>query len=468
MDTVTAPAAAPAASVIAPVATGLAPAAAFPAASGLDLAALAAANMTPVLGRYFERSWARGAGHHLYDTDGRAYLDFANGIAVSVLGHGHPAVTAAIHAQVDKLIAPCAAMGYAESTVRHANLLAEFLPEPLDSIFFMNSGSEAIEAALKLARRVTGRPGIVAFRGGFHGRTLGATSITSSNPNYRQGYEPLLPSVYLTQFPSVYRDFGGDEERAVAVAFRHLRDLFHSTISPDEVAAIVIEPVQGEGGYVPAPPAFLQILRRVCDKHGILLIADEVQAGFGRTGKMWSFEHAGIVPDVVCMAKAIANGLPLSAIASSKALQERWGKSAHGTTYGGNPVSCAAGIAVLETIRAERLVENSAARGAELLAGLRAIEADDPRIGDVRGLGLMIGLEFVRDRATREPDGALCEAVIQGCAEQGLLVISCGVQHNVIRWIAPLNVTSAEITEALGIFRGVLGSLPAQPEAGGI
>jgi len=468
MDTVTAPAAAPAASVIAPVATGLAPAAAFPAASGLDLAALAAANMTPVLGRYFERSWARGAGHHLYDTDGRAYLDFANGIAVSVLGHGHPAVTAAIHAQVDKLIAPCAAMGYAESTVRHANLLAEFLPEPLDSIFFMNSGSEAIEAALKLARRVTGRPGIVAFRGGFHGRTLGATSITSSNPNYRQGYEPLLPSVYLTQFPSVYRDFGGDEERAVAVAFRHLRDLFHSTISPDEVAAIVIEPVQGEGGYVPAPPAFLQILRRVCDKHGILLIADEVQAGFGRTGKMWSFEHAGIVPDVVCMAKAIANGLPLSAIASAKALQERWGKSAHGTTYGGNPVSCAAGIAVLETIRAERLVENSAARGAELLAGLRAIEADDPRIGDVRGLGLMIGLEFVRDRATREPDGALCEAVIQGCAEQGLLVISCGVQHNVIRWIAPLNVTSAEITEALGIFRGVLGSLPAQPEAGGI
>jgi len=468
MDTVTAPAAAPAASVIAPVATGLAPAAAFPAASGLDLAALAAANMTPVLGRYFERSWARGAGHHLYDTDGRAYLDFANGIAVSVLGHGHPAVTAAIHAQVDKLIAPCAAMGYAESTVRHANLLAEFLPEPLRSIFFMNSGSEAIEAALKLARRVTGRPGIVAFRGGFHGRTLGATSITSSNPNYRQGYEPLLPSVYLTQFPSVYRDFGGDEERAVAVAFRHLRDLFHSTISPDEVAAIVIEPVQGEGGYVPAPPAFLQILRRVCDKHGILLIADEVQAGFGRTGKMWSFEHAGIVPDVVCMAKAIANGLPLSAIASAKALQERWGKSAHGTTYGGNPVSCAAGIAVLETIRAERLVENSAARGAELLAGLRAIEADDPRIGDVRGLGLMIGLEFVRDRATREPDGALCEAVIQGCAEHGLLVISCGVQHNVIRWIAPLNVTSAEITEALGIFRGVLGSLPAQPEAGGI
>jgi len=224
---------------------------------------------------------------------------------------------------------------------------------------------------------------------------------------------------------------------------------------------MILEPVQGEGGYIPAPPAFLRALREMCDEHGILLVADEVQAGFGRTGKMWSFEHAGIVPDVVCMAKAIANGLPLSAIASSRALQERWGRSAHGTTYGGNPVACAAGIAVLETIRAEGLVENSAARGAELMTGLRAIAANDVRIGDVRGLGLMIGVEFVRDRATREPDGALCEAVIQGCADAGLLVISCGVEHNVIRWIAPLNVTSAEIEEALGIFRRVLQSVRA-------
>lgn len=433
-------------------------AAATPAATGLDLAALAVDNLTPVLGRYFERSWSHGEGHRLYDTDGKAYLDFGNGIAVSVLGHRNPRVTAAVHAQVDRLIAPMAAMGYAESTVRLACELARTLPDPIDSIFFMNSGSEAIEAAIKLARRVTGRPGIVAFRGAFHGRTLGATSITSSNPNYRQGYEPLLPSVYLTQFPSVYRDFGGDEERAVAVAFRHLRDLFHSTISPDETAAIIIEPVQGEGGYIPAPAAFLQILRRVCDKHGILLVADEVQAGFGRTGKMWSFEHAGIVPDVVCMAKAIANGLPLSALASSKALQERWGKSAHGTTYGGNPVSCAAGLAVLEEIRERDLVANAAEKGEELSAGLRAIAARDARIGDVRGPGLMIGVEFVTDRATREPDGPTCEAVIQRCADEGLLVLSCGVQHNVIRWIPPLDVTSAEIAEALAIFDRVLAS----------
>ncbi len=425
-----------------------------------------AANLTPVLGRYFERWWSHGDGHRLYDTDGRAYLDFANGIAVSAVGHANPRVTAAVHAQVDRLMAPMAAMGYAEPTVRLAAELASELPDPIDSVFFLNSGSEAIEAALKLSRRVTRRPGIVAFRGAFHGRTFGAASITSSNPNYRRGYEPLLPGVYLSQYPSVYRDFGGDEARAVEVSFRHLRDLFHSTISPEEVAAIVVEPVLGEGGYVPAPPAFLQILRHVCDKHGILLVVDEVQTGFGRTGRMWGFEHAGIVPDVVTMAKAIANGLPLSAMASSQALQERWGKSAHGSTFGGNPVACAAGLAVLEEIRERGLVANAATRGAGLSAGLREIATGDQRVGDVRGPGLMIGVEFVRDRATREPDGATCEAVLQGCADEGLLLLSCGVEHNVIRWIPPLDVTADEVAEALTIFRRVLAATATSGDQG--
>ncbi len=431
-------------------------------ASGLDLASLATAHLTPVLGRYFERSWERGEGHHLYDTDGRAYLDFANGIAVSVLGHHHPAVTAAIHAQVDRMIAPTAAMGFSEPSVRLADLLATTLPDPIDTIFFLNSGSEAIEAALKLARRVTGRPGIVAFTGGFHGRTIGAASITSSNINYRKGYEPLLPSVYLTQYPRVYRDFGGDEERAVRVTLGHLEALFATTIPGESVAAIVIECVQGEGGYIPAPAPFLRGLRAICDRHGILLVADEVQAGFGRTGKMWSFEHAGIVPDVLCTAKAIANGLPLSALATRRELQEAWGKSAHGTTYGGNPVACAAGVAVLQTIIADDLVANAAARGAQLTAALREIAATDERIGDVRGPGLMIGLEFVRDRATREPDGETCEAVIQACADEGLLLISCGTEHNVVRWIAPIDVSAAEVDEALVIFRRVLASVRVQ------
>ncbi len=436
-----------------------------PAPAALDLAALAADTLTPVLGRYFERSWSHGEGHRLFDTEGRAYLDFANGIAVTALGHGNPRVAAAVHAQVDRLMGPTGAMGYTEPVVRLAGELAASLPDPIDSVFFLNSGSEAIEAALKMARRVTGRPGIVAFRGGFHGRTFGAASITSSNPNYRRGYEPLLPGVYLSLYPSVYREFGGDEARAVEQSFRHLRELFHSTIDPEETAAIVVEPVQGEGGYVPAPPAFLQILRHVCDRHGILLVVDEIQTGFGRTGQMWGFEHAGIVPDVVCMAKAIANGLPLSAMASSRALQERWGKSAHGSTFGGNPVACAAGLAVLEEIRERDLVANAAARGAELTAGLREIAAGDARIGDVRGPGLMIGVELVTDRASREPDGATCEAVIQGCADEALLLLSCGVAHNVIRWIAPLDVTSEEIDEGLGIFGRVLASIPGGPSA---
>jgi 4-aminobutyrate aminotransferase len=395
-------------------------------ASGLDLGAIADPNLTPVLGRYFERSWSHGVGHRLFDTDGRAYLDFANGIAVSALGHRHPAVTRAIHAQVDKLIVPTAAIGFSEPVVRLAADLAATFPAPLDTVMFLNSGSEAIEAALKLARRTTGRAGIVAFRGGFHGRTFGAASVTSSALNYRAGYEPLLPGVHLLPFPAAYRDFGGDEELATTACLAALEELVRTTIPADAIGSILIEPVQGEGGYNPAPIRFLQGLREFSSKHGIVLIADEVQTGYGRTGRMWSFEHAGIVPDVVCVAKAIANGLPLSAIVSSRDLQERWGRSAHGSTYGGNPVACAAALAVLATIKSEKLVENAATRGAELSRGLGAIAAEDPRIGDVRGPGLMIGIELVKDRATREPDGELATALMAACADAGLLILTCG------------------------------------------
>jgi len=422
----------------------------------LDLAALADPNLSPVLGRYMDRSWSRGIGHRLYDTAGRDYLDFANGIAVTALGHTHPRVTAAIHAQVDRLIGPVHAIGFAESTVRLGQLLADTFPDPLDSVLFLNSGSEAIDGAIKLARRVTGRPAILAFRGAFHGRTIGATSVTSSNLNYRKGYEPLLPAVYQLPYPAVYRDFEGDEERATTVCLDHLHDLLETTLSPTQVAAVLIECVQGEGGYYPAPPAFLKALRALCDEHGILLIADEVQSGFGRTGEMWAFEHAGIVPDVVCVAKAIANGLPLSAIVTRRELQERWGRGAHGTTYGGNPVACAAGIAVLETIRDENLVANARARGAELSGGLRELMAEVPGIGDVRGPGLMIGVEFVRDRASREPDGPTAEAVASRAADAGLLLLNCGVYHQVIRWIPPLDVTVPEVEEALRVFEGAL------------
>ena len=423
--------------------------------AALDLAALAAANMSPVLGRYMDRSWSHGIGHRLYDTAGREYLDFANGIAVTSLGHAHPRVTAAIHAQVDRLMGPVHAMGFSEPTVELARRLAATFPEPLDSVLFMNSGSEAIDGALKLARRTTGRPGIIAFRGAFHGRTFGATSVTTSNINYRTGYEPLLPGVHFAPYPSAY-EHDGDEERATASSLATLRSLLATIIAPSQVAAILIEPVQGEGGYTPAPLGFLRELRALCDEHGILLIADEVQSGFARTGEMWSFQHAGIVPDVVVTAKAIANGLPLSAIIASKELQQRWGRGAHGTTYGGNPVACAAGLAVLETIDAEELVANARLRGAELSGGLRELMAEFPGIGDVRGPGLMIGVEFVRDRATREPDGATAEAIAARAADDGLLLLTCGMHHQVIRWIPPLDVSVAEVEEALATFERAL------------
>ncbi|CAN5613023.1 hypothetical protein BH20CHL7_BH20CHL7_05250 [soil metagenome] len=240
----------------------------------------------------------------------------------------------------------------------------------------------------------------------------------------------------------------------------HLRTLVASEVPATSVAAIVIEPIQGEGGFNPAPPAFLAELRAFCDEHGILLIMDEVQTGFGRTGRMWAFQHAGIVPDVVVLAKAIANGLPLSAIVSSRAVQERWGRGAHGSTYGGNPVACAAGLAVLETIRDEDLVGNAVARGAELRAGLERIAAEDDRIGDVRGPGLMVGVEFVRDRTTREADGSLPDRLIAASADAGLLILTCGRQHEVVRWLPPLDVTAAEISEAIEIFGETLGAIP--------
>lgn len=420
-------------------------------AAATDLASRAR-HLTPVLGRYFERSWSHGVGHRLFDTEGRGYLDFANGIAVTALGHAHPGVTAAIHAQVDRLIGPTGAIGYAEPVVALAEALAGTFPDPIDTVMFLNSGSEAIDAALKLARRVTGRPGIVAFRGGFHGRTFGAMSITTSNINYRTGYEPLVPGVYFAPYPAAWRDFGGDEALASEGSLRILESLFETVIAPSVVGSIIIEPVQGEGGYTPAPAAFLRGLREICDRHGILLIADEVQSGYARTGMMWAFEHAEIVPDIVVVAKAIANGLPLSAIASRRELQERWGKSAHGSTYGGNPVACAAGLAVLQTIRDEGLVFNAGRRGEELTQGLLRLMAEDERIGDVRGPGLMIGVELVRDRDTKEPDGDLATALVARCADLGLLVLSCGLAHQVVRWIPPLDASAAEISEGVEIF----------------
>jgi 4-aminobutyrate aminotransferase len=428
-----------------------------------DIAALdrtvqqrSSATLSPVLGRYFEHAWTRGEGHRLFDSEGRSYLDFANGIAVTGLGHAHPRVNAAIHAQVDQLLHVCNGLGHLEPVTRLAEMLVETLPDGLDTVYFGNSGTEVVDGAIKLARRATGRSHIIAFSGGFHGRTYGALSVTSSSLNYRIGYEPMLPDVHIAAFPRAYADYGGDEAAATAASLDALERLFATLVPASRTAAFIIEPVQGEGGYVPAPAAFLRGLRELADRHGILLIADEVQSGYGRTGRMWAFEHAGIVPDVVLVAKAIANGLPLAALVSSRQLQARWGVGAHGSTYGGNPVACAAGIAVLEVIREEGLVANAAERGAELTRGLQALAAEDERIGDVRGPGLMIGVEMVTQRATRAPDGDLGNALSAAAAERRLLLLTCGPDHNIIRWIPPLDVARAELEEALGIFQEVL------------
>jgi 4-aminobutyrate aminotransferase len=414
------------------------------------------AALSPVLGRYFEQAWVAGQGHRLVDSEGRSYLDFANGIAVTALGHAHPRVNAAIHAQVDRLLHVCNGLGHLEPVTRLAEMIVEEMPDGLDTVYFGNSGTEVVDGAMKLARRATGRSHIIAFSGAFHGRTFGAMSVTTSSLNYRVGYDPLLPDVHIAPFPSAYRDFDGDEEAATQASLEYLDRLFSTRVAPSRTAAFLIEPVQGEGGYIPAPLAFLRGLRELASRHGILLIMDEVQSGYGRTGRMWAFERAGIVPDVVLAAKAIANGLPLAAIISARELQERWGVGAHGSTYGGNPVACAAGIAVLEVIREEGLVANAAARGAELTRGLQALATEDPRIGDVRGPGLMIGVELVKDRGSRAPDGDLGNALIAACAERGLWLLTCGAEHNILRWIAPLDVERAEIEEALGIFQATL------------
>jgi 4-aminobutyrate aminotransferase len=401
--------------------------------------------LSPVLGRYFERTWVRGEGHHLWDDQGKRYLDFACGIATTSLGHAHPAVNAAIHAQVDRLVHVSSGLGYVESVNLLAERLAATCPAPLDTVFLANSGTEAIEAAMKLSRRVTGRPGYIAFRNAFHGRTYGAASLTSSNLNYRAGYEPLLPGVVLAPFPDVHRD----PAEATAEALAALDSLFEGVVPATEIAAIVVEPVQGEGGLNPAPAAFLRGLRERCDRHGVLLVIDEIQTGLARTGRMWAFEAADVVPDVVCFGKAIANGLPLAGIVSARALQERWGVGAHGTTFGGNPVACAAAVAVLETIEGEGLVANAAAQGAVLMRGLADLAARDKRLIQVRGQGLMIGVEAGPDLAPR---------LMDGCADAGLVVLLAGGPHDVVRWLPPLDVTADEIREALGIFEGVLAA----------
>jgi acetylornithine/N-succinyldiaminopimelate aminotransferase len=379
----------------------------------------------------------RGEGAHVWDDAGRAYLDFGTGIAVAGLGHRHPAVTAAAHAQLDRLW-HASNLYWTEPMLRLASLLSERFGGA--QAFFCNSGAEANEAALKVARKATARPRIVALDGGFHGRTMGALSATGQ-PSKWEGFGPLVPGFSFAKPNDV-------ESLEAAVA------------PGGELAAIMLEPVLGEGGVLPLDDAFVAAAAEIARELGALLVLDEVQAGLGRTGTFFAYEQLGIEPDLVTLAKGLANGLPIGALLARDTAPAGLVAGDHGSTFGGNPVACAAGLAVLEVIREERLVENAAARGAELRAGLGRIAAEDDRIGDVRGPGLMVGAELVRSRDGREPDGDLADRVMAACADAGLLVLLCGREHQVVRWIPPLNVTAAEIAEAVEIFGENLASIP--------
>ncbi len=397
---------------------------------------------------------ARGA--WLTDQSGKRYLDFGTGISVTNCGHNHPRIVAAAHNQLDQVWHGGGTFRY-DSYVTAAEQLASVAPEPIDMFFFMNSGAEAVEAAVKLARHTTGRQGVVVFRGGFHGRTMGAVSYTTSSVRYRTGYHPLLPSVFVTPFPHPFRE-GVDEEEATSRALHELRAMLRHVVAPEDIACFLIEPIQGEGGYYPAPPVFLQELRDIADRYGILLIADEVQTGFGRTGLWWGIDNYGIQPDIITVGKAIANGLPLSAVGSSRDLFGKWPPGVHGTTFGGNAVACAAAAEVVNVVN--EVLPAVPGLSEQAFAGLQSVQAKHPTVGDVRGLGLMIGVELVD--ADGRPDSRALEFVRTQLLETGLIFHPCGPDHNIIRFIPPLVIEPEELDHGIGLIDDALTAWESQ------
>lgn len=415
--------------------------------------------LSPILKQATPVVVERASGSWIYGTDGARYLDFTTGIGVTSTGHCHPRVVEAARAQVGQVI-------HAQyTTVMHKPLLAltealgEVLPEGLDSVFYANSGSEAVEASLRLARMATGRPNIIAFHGGFHGRTVGAASVTTAGTKFRSGFSPLMGGVHIAPFPNAFR-YGWDLETAVDFALRELDYLMQTVSSPEDTAAFIVEPVLGDGGYIPAPPRFLEGLRERATAQGIILILDEVQAGVGRTGRFWGHQHSGITPDVLITAKGLASGFPISAIAASKDLMQLAWPGSQGGTYGGNAVAAAAAVATLQVVEDEGLVENSRVRGEQLRRGLDAAQAAEPLIGDVRGLGLMQALEFVTP--TGDPDPALATAVQQAAITEELLLLTCGPAGNVIRIVPPLTVSADEVESGLGRLAAALETAVGQ------
>ena len=415
------------------------------------------AAMAPPAHHYYPISIARGMGTVVISKEGRRFLDFSSGLAVLNVGHNHPRVIEAVRAQLENYV-HAGGIYYSESTVAAAEELTSVTPSGLDMLFFGNSGAEAVEGALKLARFTSGRQAIISCTGAFHGRTMGALSLTSSSSAYRRRYHPLLPSVYQVSYPACFICSNGLAPEACGTkCLEEINRLFQRQIPPEEVCAIIVEPFLGEGGYYPAPTNYLKGLRSICDQYGILLIFDEVQSGIGRTGKWFCCEHAGIRPDIMTVAKAIASGFPLGAVVASRELMNKWDPSSHGSTFGGNPVSCAAARATLQVIREEGLLRAAHDAGYRMLSYLQELARENPRVGEVRGMGCMIGVELVDEAGAA--DGRLCQNLIAECLARGVILIGCGLQRNVVRLIPPLNVTAGELEEALEIFSGALAEL---------
>ena len=404
----------------------------------------------PAYGRVYPLVVKRASGMTVEDVDGNLFLDFMAGIAVASTGHSHPRVVRAIEEQARKFLHICGSDYYYEPMVALAEKLGRLTPGTgAKKVFFTNSGTETIEAAIKLARYYTKRQHIIAFHGAFHGRTLGSLSLTASRASHRAHFGPLIPGVHHVPYPFCRRPDQQKPETCALESIQIIEEvLFRHEVLPEEVAAVFVEPIQGEGGYIVPPPEYLPMLQDLCRKHGILLVVDEIQSGFGRTGKMFASEHWALEPDIVCAAKGIASGMPLGAMIA-RAEISTWPSSSHGSTFGGNPVACAAALATIELIE-EGLVENAAKMGALLKERLTALGTHHKRIADVRGLGLMVGVEFCRPDYNNTPDRQLRERVMQKCFEKGLLLLGCG--ESTLRFCPPLIVTAEEVETAVRLF----------------
>jgi 4-aminobutyrate aminotransferase len=418
-----------------------------------------------VWSRYTDLVVERGSGSWLETIDGERYLDYTSGIGVTNTGHAHPRVAAAVAEQAARVIHAQQNIVHHRPGLELHRRLPDRFPNPVAGegygLFLSNSGAEAVEAAVKLAKYATRRPAVVAFRGGFHGRTHGAMALTSSGVKYRGHFEPLLGGVHFVPFPYALRNPTGREpEAALRLTLDAIDELFATLIYPEDVAAFVVEPILGEGGYVPAPDGFLPALREIADSHGILLAVDEVQTGFARTGRFFASEWTGASPDIVIMAKGIASGMPLSGILARRSLLSQWSPGAHGGTYGGNAVACAAALATLDVIDDEGLVSNAERQGTRLLSGLRERAAGHASVAEVRGRGLMVGIEFADgERLTPRPD--LARALLASAMARNLLLLTCGMHGQVVRVIPPLVTTDDEIDLSISIIGDSLDAIGA-------